>query len=263
MERTSGFAEEGRYLDDALAAMLGPAVLAGRHLNVRPHGKSTNSVGALIVHCRAVCEFWLGHVALGRPDLRDRDAEFVARTQLVPLEAAVERTRRQCRADLASLSAEPGRPSELRDQLPAGGTDRALVLHVLRELHQHLGHMELTIDALRSQGLLDEPLFHLALRDDWEAAVAGEGGSYEVSTIGSSLVEVGFIHCSFEEQVATTAERFYADRDDVLLLRIDRSRLEATVRVENLDGGDEQFPHLYGPLPVDAVTSAEPYRPTS
>ena len=256
------FEEEGRYLDDALGAMLEPAVLAGRHLNVRPHGKGTNSVGALVVHCRAVCEFWLGHVALGRPDLRDRDAEFAARTQLVHLEAALERTRRQCREDLASLSAEPGRASELRDQLPAGGTDRALVLHVLRELHQHLGHMELTIDALRAQGLLDEPLFHLALRDDWDAALASGGGSYEISTTGCTLAEVGFIHCSFEDQVAATAARFYAGRDDVLLLRIDRSLLDATVRVENLDGGDEQFPHLYGPLPVAAVTSADPYHPT-
>ena len=250
------------YLDAALAAMLEPAVRAGRHLNVRPHSKGTNSVGALDVHSRAVCELWLGHVALGRPDQRDRDAEFVARTQLVPLEAAVERSRRQCREDLATLSTEPGRASELRDHLPAGGTDRALVLHVLRELHQHLGHMELTIDALRAQGLLDEPLFHLELRDDWAAAVASPDGTYQISTVGRTLSEVGFVHCSFEDQVGATAARFYADRDDVVLLQIDRARLSATVRVENLDGGEEQFPHLYGPLPVEAVTSAEPYRPT-
>jgi len=256
-----GFEEEGEYLDGALQALVEVAVRAGRHLNVRPHGKGTNSVGALVVHCCAVCELWLGQVALGRPVHRDRDAEFAARTQLVRLEAWVEWTRERCRQDLAVLSTEPGRPSELRALLPAGGSDRSLVLHVLRELHQHLGHAELTIDALRAQGLLDEPLFHLALHDDWEAAAASGTGAYEVSTIGLSLADVGFIHCSFEHQVAATAARFYAEREDVVLLRIEPSKLDATVRVENLEGGDEQFPHLYGPLPVTAVTSAEPYRP--
>ena len=252
-----GFEEEAEYLDAALEAMVELAVRAGRHLNVRPHGKGTNSVGALVVHCCGVCELWFGHVALGRAERRDRDAEFAARTQLVQLEAAVERTRIRSRDDLAALAAAPGGPSELRDLLPAGGTDRALVLHVLRELHQHLGHMELTIDALRAQGRLDEPLFHLALASDWAAALESSERRYEVSTIGRTLEQVGFIHCSFEDQVAATAERFYGGRDDVLLLRIDPSRLEAAVRVENLEGGEEQFPHLYGPLPVDAVT-AEP-----
>jgi uncharacterized protein (DUF952 family) len=257
------YEEEAEYLDAALAAMVEPAVRAGRHLNVRPHGKGTNSVGALVVHCRAVCELWLGHVALGRPERRDRDADYATRTQLVQLESAIEGTRRRARDDLAALATAPSRPSELRELLPAGGTDRALVLHVLRELHQHLGHMELTIDALRAQGLLGEPLFHLARRADWDAAVASAGGVYEVSTLGHSLAEVGFIHCSFEDQVAATADRFYRGRDDVLLLQIDPTRMDTTVRVENLDGGQEQFPHLYGPLPVDAVSSATPYGPTA
>ena len=256
-----GFEEEAEYLDAALGAMVEVAVRAGRHLNVRPHGKGTNSVGALVVHCCAVCELWLGHVALGRADRRDRDAEFAARTQLVHLEAAVERTRHRSRDDLAALAREPGRASELRAHLPAGGTDRALVLHVLRELHQHLGHMELAIDALRDQGRLDEPLFHVALAADWAAATGSPERRYEVSTIGRTLDEVGFVHCSFADQVAATAERFYRDRDDVLLLRIDPTRLDAVVRVENLEGGEEQFPHLYGPLPVDAVTAAEPLHP--
>jgi uncharacterized protein (DUF952 family) len=254
-----GFEVEGEYLDAALADMVALALRAGRHLNVRPHGKGTNSVGALVVHCCAVCEFWLGHVALGREGRRDRDAEFAVRTQLLRLEEALARTRRRCAEDLSVLATAPGRPSELRRQLPCGGTDAALVLHVLRELHQHLGHMELTIDALRAQGLLDEPLYHLALRADW-AAVAADGGTYEVSTIGRPLSEVGFIHCSFEDQLVATATRFYGGRDDVLVLRIDPTRLRSTVRVENLEGGEEQFPHLYGPLPIDAVTAVEPWR---
>ena len=92
-------------------------------------------------------------------------------------------------------------------------------------------------------------IFHLALRDEWREAV-DRGGPYERSTLGKSLAEVGFIHCSFAAQVASTAELFYRGRDDVVLLTIDESALE--LRVE--DG----FPHIYGPLPLDAVVDVTP-----
>jgi len=68
----------------------------------------------------------------------------------------------------------------------------------------------------------------------------------------------GFIHCSFADQVQGVADRFYCGRHDVLLLVIDPSQLPAEPRVENLDGGTELFPHLYGPLPVAAVLKVEP-----
>jgi len=38
-----------------------------------------------------------------------------------------------------------------------------------------------------------------------------------------------------------------------VLLTIDPTKLRAEVRVEAVPGG-ERFPHLYGPLPLDAVT---------
>jgi glutathione S-transferase len=91
------------------------------------------------------------------------------------------------------------------------------------------------------------------VRDEWQAALdAGE--PYRRSTIGASLAEVGFIHCSLASQVADTAARFYRDRGDVVLLEIDPSRLPDEVRMEG-DGSGARFPHLYGPLPTDAVAS--------
>jgi len=108
----------------------------------------------------------------------------------------------------------------------------------------------------RPRGGPPSPLFHLALRDDWQAASAN-GGAYERSTIGRSLLDEGFIHCSFADQVQATADRYYGGRDDVVLLTIDRARLAAPVRVEAVPGG-ERFPHLYGPLPVDAVSRVVP-----
>ena len=91
-------------------------------------------------------------------------------------------------------------------------------------------------------------LFHLALAGDWDP----EAADYRGSTIGRTLAEEGFIHCSAAEQVQATADRYYRHRSDVVLLRIDPSRVGAEMRVE---GG---FPHLYGPLPTAAVVSATP-----
>jgi uncharacterized protein (DUF952 family) len=97
-------------------------------------------------------------------------------------------------------------------------------------------------------------LFHIALPEDWVAAQTA--GSYAVSTRGRTLAEEGYIHCSFAEQVAATATRFYGDVPAVVLLRVDPDRLTSPVVVEDLVGGGEAFPHVYGPINLDAVIDA-------
>ena len=101
---------------------------------------------------------------------------------------------------------------------------------------------------------MHEPIHHLALRDEWRRAVE-DGVAYRRSTIGRSLEEVGFIHCSFAHQVQGVADLFYRGRDDVVVLVIDPTRVGADIRVERTDGSEQQFPHLYGPLPLEAVIS--------
>ncbi|MCL1899301.1 MAG: DUF952 domain-containing protein [Promicromonosporaceae bacterium] len=103
-------------------------------------------------------------------------------------------------------------------------------------------------------------IFHLALGADWRAALAGGTGQYRVSARGRPLDEGGFIPCSTAEQVPRLAGRRYRGLDDVLLLRIDPTLVPSEVRYESLDGAAELFPHLYGPLPVDAVVGVAPYR---
>ena len=95
------------------------------------------------------------------------------------------------------------------------------------------------------------PIFHLTTTREW--AVAQAAGSYGRSTRGRSLAEVGFIHCSFAHQVERVADFLYAGEVTVLLLVIDPAAVVAEIRVENLDGGQELFPHVYGPLPAKAV----------
>nr|MCW2727331.1 hypothetical protein [Aeromicrobium sp.] len=72
---------------------------------------------------------------------------------------------------------------------------------------------------------------------------------------------MGFIHCSQAEQVAGVHERFYDGVDEqLLLLVIDTDRLTAPWQLDDVPGHALPFPHVYGPLNVEAVVSAEPFR---
>jgi glutathione S-transferase len=99
-------------------------------------------------------------------------------------------------------------------------------------------------------------LYHLAVAAEWEAARAS-GGPYRRSTLGRSLHDEGFVHCSFADQVTGVADRFYRGRSDIVLLTIDPARLGVEVRVEDLTGDGERFPHVYGPVPIEAVLRAD------
>ena len=88
---------------------------------------------------------------------------------------------------------------------------------------------------------------HIASRAAWDHA----GGTYEPG----SLAAEGFIHFSTPRQVLRVAEERFRGVDDLLLLLVDDDRLHAPVKYE--DG----FPHLYGPLNLDAVVDALPFEP--
>jgi uncharacterized protein (DUF952 family) len=66
----------------------------------------------------------------------------------------------------------------------------------------------------------------------------------------------GFIHLSTAGQVRATAAKHFAGQTDLLLVAIDEARLGGGLRYEPSRGGD-LFPHLYGPLPVEAVRWVE------
>ena len=121
-------------------------------------------------------------------------------------------------------------------------------------------------------------IYHIATRTDWERALSGgsaglggsggsdgsdwSGGEYAISTLGRTLAEEGFIHASSASQVTGVANRYYRDvRGDLLLLAIDPERVRAEVRWDEVPGSPLPFPHIYGPLNVDAVVSARPIAP--
>jgi uncharacterized protein (DUF952 family) len=99
-----------------------------------------------------------------------------------------------------------------------------------------------------------EPVFHVALRRDWDAA--RHGGEYRVSTLGRTLDQEGFVHASFRHQWPHIRGAFYGHVDEPLvLLEIDPARLDAALVVETPPGAAEAFPHIYGPVPVTAVVA--------
>jgi len=102
--------------------------------------------------------------------------------------------------------------------------------------------------------VLGDTIFHLALAQEWETALASHE-SYDRSTIGRSLQDVGFIHCSTADQLQGVADAFYIGRSDVRLLVIDASKLAGMIRWESSTDTSGLFPHIYGVLPLDAVIS--------
>lgn len=139
------------YLRHAYRQMLDVADRLGEtKVNERPLGPNTNAVAALIIHCCAVTEFWLGHVGLGRPSDRDRESEFSRTATIGELHAMVNATTDQAARDLARICRGETQADRTGFLFLIGedGSDAALVVHVLEELYQHLGHMELAADAL-------------------------------------------------------------------------------------------------------------------
>ncbi|WP_377639693.1 DUF952 domain-containing protein [Oryzobacter terrae] len=105
------------------------------------------------------------------------------------------------------------------------------------------------------------PLFHLAEADHWAAARVS--GRYERSSLGLSLADAGFIHLSTAAQWPGVLGRYYRDHEgELVLLTVDPEAAGAEIRWEaGGPGTTDLFPHLYGPLPVAAVTATRVLRP--
>ena len=104
---------------------------------------------------------------------------------------------------------------------------------------------------------------HMCGIDTWSRAQTQ--GVIRPEASGSD-VAVPFIHLSTPEQVHLPANRLYRGRQDLVLLHIDPALLESPVRWEPgvpTDPESMRFPHLYGPLPVAAVTRVSAYLPAS
>ena len=99
-------------------------------------------------------------------------------------------------------------------------------------------------------------IFHITDRGTWDQS--RRTGQHTGSTRGIDLAQEGYIHCSTAEQFPGVLDRFYADATDLVLLHIDEERLTSPLVYEQLPGMPEAFPHVYGPINLDAVVRVEP-----
>jgi uncharacterized protein (DUF952 family) len=99
-------------------------------------------------------------------------------------------------------------------------------------------------------------LLHITERAHWDRAT--RAGEHRMSTRELTLEQEGFIHCCLPDQLRGVAERYYADADDLVVLVIDEARLSVPVRFERPGPGAEEYPHIYGAVPVAAVTRVVP-----
>ena len=90
-------------------------------------------------------------------------------------------------------------------------------------------------------------IYHIAEQNVWDAQSTLP--DYKPDAYATE----GFIHCSNYEQVVPTSERYYQGRDDLVILEVDQTKLTSEVRYENLLGGAEQFPHVYGTINKTAL----------
>ena len=95
--------------------------------------------------------------------------------------------------------------------------------------------------------MIGGPIYHICRKTEWEAAQAQ--GRYT----GSSQDRAdGFIHFSDASQVVASAAKHRAGQAGLVLIAVDPEALGAALRWEPSRGG-ALFPHLYGPLPLEAV----------
>lgn len=100
-------------------------------------------------------------------------------------------------------------------------------------------------------------IYHIIPRTTWEQALAA--GEYRAA----SLATENFIHASTREQVADTGNRYYRGQPNLALLVIDTEKVQSEVRFEPvmLYGALTHFPHIYGPLNLDAVVEVLDFAP--
>lgn len=98
-------------------------------------------------------------------------------------------------------------------------------------------------------------IYHITPIKEWEEAQAA--GSYHAASLESE----GFMHASTSAQIVHTANHYYRGQHGLALLSIDPRKVQVEIRYENLVGGEERFPHIYGLLAVEAVVGVEPIEP--
>jgi uncharacterized protein (DUF952 family) len=97
-------------------------------------------------------------------------------------------------------------------------------------------------------------IFHITDSDSWKKN--NEGDQY----FAPSLEQMGFIHCCLEDQIDFVLERWFPGVSDLMLVSLESEKIQPKVVLENLEGGETLFPHVYGPIQASAIASVKPIK---
>lgn len=95
-------------------------------------------------------------------------------------------------------------------------------------------------------------ILHVTSPASWEKALLE--GEYR----GDTLATEGFIHCCSPGQLSGVVSRYFQGQTGLVVLRIEPIKLGPPLKWESPPGSDETFPHVYGPMNLDAVVEVVP-----
>ena len=95
-------------------------------------------------------------------------------------------------------------------------------------------------------------IYHVTTSKEW--ASAEEKGFFEAPSLHSE----GFIHMSTINQVEGVLSRYYKNIPDLVLLHVEESALIAELKYELSPSMNQEFPHIFGPINLNAVVKVEP-----
>ncbi|HJE91074.1 MAG TPA: DinB family protein [Dietzia timorensis] len=151
-EATSALLSIANEVLDGYVAALG--TLDDETANLSPAPGTVNTAFALVKHVHGMSRFWGGSVISGLAFPRDREAEFQAEGTIDDALNLVD----EIRSELPAWADNAARHGVLDPS--ARGTSRTdvadvgpewILAHMVRELSQHLGHLEVCRDMVLAQ----------------------------------------------------------------------------------------------------------------
>lgn len=97
-------------------------------------------------------------------------------------------------------------------------------------------------------------IYHIITKEKWEKV------KKNVFYKPNSLKREGYIHCSFEDQVIKVANTFYKGQENLVILCIDEDKVRSILKVEDLFNLSENYPHIYGELPINSIEKVVPLK---
>jgi uncharacterized protein (DUF952 family) len=95
-------------------------------------------------------------------------------------------------------------------------------------------------------------IYHVTDKESWEKALLNNAYTHP------SLDLEGFIHMSTKNQVSGVLERYFKNQSNLILLHVDEQLIKPDIRYELSPSLQEEFPHVFGPINLDAIVHIEP-----